>query len=169
LVKTYDPLKVGLYGTSAGATLSASTVVRLRQLGLPVPAALGFFSSSADMARNEDSGSFFGVKGLADVPVPTPPDPNDPANGGRPLDDPVLSPIYADLKGFPPTLCMAGTRDLVLSGTANFHRALRRAGVEAELIVFDGMPHAFWYNVGIPESKEAVAVMATFLAGHVRK
>jgi epsilon-lactone hydrolase len=101
LLKTYHPLKIGLYGTSAGATLSASTVVRLRQLGLPVPAALGFFSSSADMARNEDSGSFFGVKGLADVPVPKPPDPNDPANGGRPLDDRVLSPIYADLKAFP--------------------------------------------------------------------
>jgi epsilon-lactone hydrolase len=64
---------------------------------------------------------------------------------------------------------VAGTRDLVLSGTANFHRALLRAGAEAELIVFDGMPHAFWYSVGIPESKEAVAIMARFLAGHVRK
>jgi epsilon-lactone hydrolase len=56
--------------------------------------------------------------------------------------DPVLSPIYADLKGFPPTLCMTSTRDHCLSGTVDFHRALLRAGVGARLMVFDAMPHA---------------------------
>ncbi len=77
--------------------------------------------------------------------------------------DPVLSPIYSDMKGFPPTLCMTSTRDLCLSGTANFHRALLRAGVEAQLMVFDALPHAFWYQFDLPESKEALEAQATFL------
>jgi acetyl esterase/lipase len=51
--------------------------------------------------------------------------------------DPVLSPMYADLNGFPPTLCMTSTRDHCLSGTVDFHRALLRAGVDARLMVFD--------------------------------
>jgi acetyl esterase/lipase len=75
---------------------------------------------------------------------------------------PAASPIYADLRGFPPTLCIAGTRDMMLSGTANFHRALVRAGVDADLMVFDAMPHAHWYMVGIPEASEANEAMAHY-------
>lgn len=66
-----------------------------------------------------------------------------PYVGDHDRKDPVLSPIYADLKGFPPTLCMTSTRDHYLSGTTDFHRALLRAGVDARLLVFDAMPHAF--------------------------
>jgi acetyl esterase/lipase len=73
-----------------------------------------------------------------------------------------VSPIYADLAGWPPTLCVSGTRDLLLSGTVNFHRALLRKGVDARLVVFDAMPHAHWYMVGIPEATEAVELMARF-------
>jgi hypothetical protein len=50
--------------------------------------------------------------------------------------DPVLSPMYADLKGFSPTLCMTSTRDHCLSGTVDFHRAQLRAGMDARLTVF---------------------------------
>ena len=81
--------------------------------------------------------------------------------------DPVLSPIHADLKGFPPTLCMTSTRDHCLSGTADFHRALLRAGVDARLMVFDAMPHAFWYRYDLPESKEALEAQASFLDQHL--
>jgi acetyl esterase/lipase len=56
---------------------------------------------------------------------------------GKSLTDPVMSPLFADLKGIPPTLLMTGTRDFFLSATANFHRALLPAGVPAELVVFD--------------------------------
>jgi epsilon-lactone hydrolase len=59
-------------------------------------------------------------------------------------------------------LCITGTRDVLLSGTVNFHRALLHAEVDARLVVFDAMPHAFWYMIGIPESKEALEMMANF-------
>ena len=81
--------------------------------------------------------------------------------------DPVLSPIYADLKGFPPTLCMTGTRDHCLSGTVDFHRALLRADVDARLMVFGAMKHAHWYAFDLPESKEAREAQARFLDKHL--
>lgn len=82
--------------------------------------------------------------------------------GDRDPRDPLASPIYADLAGWPPTLCVSGTRDLLLSGTVNFHRALLRNGVDARLVVFDAMPHAHWYMMGIPEATEALELMARF-------
>ena len=50
---------------------------------------------------------------------------------GRDLTDPLLSPIYGDMHGFPPTILTTGTRDLLLSNTVRVHRKLRSAGVEA--------------------------------------
>ena len=47
------------------------------------------------------------------------------------------------------------------------HRALRRAGVGAELYVFEALPHGFWYNLSLPEAREAFAVMAEFFTRHL--
>jgi monoterpene epsilon-lactone hydrolase len=74
----------------------------------------------------------------------------------------VLSPVYADLKGFPPTLFITSTRDLLLSGTTILHRAFLRAGADAQLVVFEALPHAFWNDAHLPESKEAYGIMAGF-------
>jgi acetyl esterase/lipase len=62
--------------------------------------------------------------------------------GGTSLEHPWVSPLFGDLAGFPPTFLQAGTRDLFLSNAARMHQALLTAGVEAELHIFDGMPHA---------------------------
>lgn len=163
LLKTHPPHNMVIYGTSAGGTLTAQTAVRLRQTGVALPAALGFFTATADLSRAGDSMAFFGVPGLAGAQVP------ERGHNGltRSLKisdprDPAVSPIFADLRGFPPTLCLAGTRDMLLSETANFHRALLRADVPAELIVFDALPHAHWYMVDIPESIEANEAAARF-------
>ena len=56
----------------------------------------------------------------------------------------MLSPVYGDVSGFPPTLLTSGTRDLFLSNTARMHLKLREAGVRADLIVFEGMSHAHY-------------------------
>ena len=100
--------------------------------------------------------------------VPSPePEASRPLMKGTDPKDPLASPIYADLKGLPPTLCITGTRDLFLSATSTFHRALLRAGVQADLVVFDSMPHAFWFEIGTPESKEALEAMAKFFDRHL--
>ena len=170
-LKTHPPQHIIFYGTSAGALLSAQTLVRLRQLDLPMPAALGFFTGMADFARAGDSTAFFGVPGLAGARIPQRGGDGIGLSyviGNRDPRDPAASPIYADLTHFPPTLCITGTRDLLLSGTANFHRALLQAGVDAELVVFDAMPHAHWYMVGIPEAQEALELMANYFVKQLK-
>ena len=66
--------------------------------------------------------------------------------GGHDLTDPFLSPLFGDVTGFPPTLLIAGTRDLFLSNTVRMHRKLRESGVDADLHIFDGRPHAGYGN-----------------------
>jgi len=163
LLKTYKPAKIGLFGTSAGAILTAETGVRLRRDGVPLPAALGIFSGTGDMSRAGDSQAFFSARGLGGYLEPPVKNPHTPEYiGATDPKDPVLSPIFADLKGFPPTLLVTSTRDALLSGTSDLHRALLRAGVDAQLVVFEALPHAFWYNYDLPESKEALGIMARF-------
>jgi epsilon-lactone hydrolase len=164
LLKTYPPHNVGIYGTSAGAILTIEVAVRLKQLGLPLPAALGFFSGLADFSRVGDSRQMFTLNGLPGriEPVDSSHLPDDQYVGKTDRKDPVLSPIFADLYGMPPTLLVTGTRDMLLSDTARFHRALLHAGDDAQLVVFEAMPHAFWYHFNFPETTEALQIMANF-------
>jgi monoterpene epsilon-lactone hydrolase len=169
LLKTYKPDHMAIYGTSAGAIMTAEVAVKLKQLGLPLPAALGVFSGMGDFARNGDSSSIFSVHGLSG-PLAPPSLPHDEYYVGKANPrDPVLSPIYADLHGLPPTLFITATRDMLLSGTVNLERAYVEAGVDAHLVVFDALPHAFWYNPVLPESIEASHIMANFFTRHLAK
>jgi acetyl esterase/lipase len=164
LLKTYNPRDIGIYGTSAGAILTAEVAVKLKQLGLPLPAALGIFSGLADFSRPADSQQLFGLNGFSGNLSPQSPDrPHDGSYVGKTdPKDPVLSPLFADLHGFPPALLVTSTRDLLLSNTSIFHRALLRSGVDARLVVFEALPHAFWYHFQLPETQEALEMMAKF-------
>jgi len=163
LLKTHKPERIGLFGTSAGAILTAEVAVRLRRDGLPLPAVLGIFSGMGDMSRPGDSQALYTIWGFGGHLTPPSSTPHDSEYfGSTDPKDPVLSPIFADLKGFPPTLFVTSTRDLLLSGTSDLHRAFLRAGVDAELVVFEALPHAFWYNYHLPETKEALDIMARF-------
>ena len=89
---------------------------------------------------------------------------------GHDLKDPMLSPVYADLKGFPPTILTSGTRDLFLSLTVRTHRKLRRAGVDADLQVFEGLSHAqYTINADAPETREAFEEIARFFDRHMER
>jgi acetyl esterase/lipase len=145
--------------------------VRLRQLSLPLPGALGVFSGFGDFSKVGDSRAMYSLDGLSGhLDPPGTLSAGDIAYiGSTDPKDPVLSPIYADLKGFPPTLFITAERDMLLSGTANLHRAFLRAGVDARLVVFEGLPHAFWYNPNLPESIEANRIMADFFDAHMGK
>ena len=162
LLKTYKPQNIGLYGTSAGAILTAEVASRLRQLGLPLPAALGIFSGNGDFSEFGDSIYMYGLWGLSG-PISRWTGKHDTGyTATTNLKDPVLSPIYADLKDFPPTLFLTSARDLLLSNTVNLHRAFLRAGDNAQLVVFDGLPHAFWNDWNLPESQETYRLITDF-------
>jgi monoterpene epsilon-lactone hydrolase len=164
LLKTYNPRSIGMFGTSAGAILTCEVTVRLKQLDLPLPAALGAFSVLTDFSRPSDSRQIFTLDGLPGQLQPADPKraPDDPYPAAIDRRDPVLSPLFADLKGMPPTLLVTSTRDLLLSDTAMFHRALVGAGNDARLVVFEALPHAFWYHFQLPETRECLELMAKF-------
>src|SRR5580693_2214166 len=164
LLKTYPAHSIGIFGTSAGAILTCEVAVRLKQLGLPLPAALGIFSGLADFSRVGDSRQLFTLNGFPGrlEPIDATHLPNDEYVGKTDRKDPVLSPIFADLHGMPPTLLITGTRDMLLSDTTTLHRAMLRAGDDAQLVVFDALPHAFWYHFQLPETREALELMAKF-------
>jgi monoterpene epsilon-lactone hydrolase len=158
LLGEHTPGQIGLYGTSAGACLCAQLLVRLRRTGRALPRAFGFFTGTADLSRSGDSEFFFRPA-------------SDPASnadqfaayvGNHDRLSPKISPIFSDLKGFPPTLCIAGTRDFMLSQTSLFHQALLRSGVDARLLIFEAMPHAHWIFLDLPESDQAFRSMAGF-------
>ena len=170
LLKTYKPNHIVIYGTSAGAILTGEVAVKLKQLGLPMPAALGIFSGMGDFARDGDSQAMYALRGLSGHLDPPESGPHDAEYvGTTDPKNPVLSPIYADLHGLPPTLFITSGRDLLLSGTANLHRAFLNAGNDARLVVFDGLTHAFWYSPLLPEALEANHMMADFFVKHLAK
>jgi epsilon-lactone hydrolase len=169
LLKTYKPRSIGIFGTSAGAILTAEVAVRLKQLGLPLPGALGIFSGLADFSRVGDSRQLFTLNGFPGQLRPADKNhlPDDQYVAKTDRKDPVLSPLFADLRGMPPSLLVTSTRDILLSDTTTFHRALLRAGSDAQLVVFEALPHAFWYHFQLPETREALELMAKFLDENV--
>ena len=164
LLKTYKPRNIGVFGTSAGATLTAEVAARLKQTGVPLPGALGMFSVHPDYTRPTDSQELFALDGFPGRLEPRDPNkaPEDAYAGSTDRRDPVLSPLFADLKVWPPSLLVTSTRDLLLSDTAMFHRALLRSGDDAQLVVYEALPHAFWYHYQLPETREALELMAKF-------
>lgn len=155
--------RIAVFGTSAGACLSAQLVARLTKLGRPMPAALGFFSGSADLTTSGDSESWMPLPlGAATMTAAV-------ADyvGKTPTGDPILSPLRGDVSRFPPTLLLTSTRDMLLSQTSIFARALTEKGVDARLVVFDGLPHAFWSFMDVPETVQANALVARFLKDRV--
>ena len=166
-LKMADPKNMAIFGTSAGGALTLSTVLRAKQEKLPLPAAIAPGTPMSDLTRTGDS---FQTNHMVDNVLVA-------ADGrcdamarlyanGHDLKDPMLSPVYGDMTGFPPTLLTTGTRDLLLSNTVRVHRKLRQAGVEAELHVYEGQSHAHYMrDVEAPETKEAFEEIAKFFRG----
>jgi acetyl esterase/lipase len=165
VLEYHKPSQVGVFGSSAGAFLTVQLAARIRHEGLPMPACLGVFTGGGDLSDFGDTRQLYtlmGFYGQDSLPLDHPQSEVGAYLAGADPKDPLVSPIHGDLAGFPPTLLMTGTRDALMSTTALLHRALRRADVEAELFVFEAMPHAHWYMLHLPEAREAVQAMAKF-------
>ncbi|MGN6499734.1 MAG: alpha/beta hydrolase [Tsuneonella sp.] len=162
-LKDRDPQQIGIYGTSAGAILTLQLLVRIKAEGLPMPACGGFFSGAADLSLAGDCEGFLpSMMGERSGP-----DALAHYTDGTDRKHPLLSPIYGDLAGLPPMLLMSSTRDQLLSATVLADLALRKAGVEVDLRVYEGMMHAFWAWIECPETEEALAAQAAFFVQHL--
>lgn len=163
VLERHAPGSIAICGRSAGGNLAAAMLLRAREEGLPMPASLILLSPQVDLTESGDS---FETNRMLDVVLPRPlPSNNRLYAGGADLADPCLSPLFADLQGFPPTFLQSGTRDLFLSNTVRMHRALRQAGVAAELHVFEAMPHGGFMG-GTPEDAELEAEIRRFIQAH---
>ena len=95
----------------------------------------------------------------------------DPARAyaaGRDLKDPLISPVYADYgPGFPPSLITTGTRDLFMSDCARLSTALRQAGIDAHLHLWEGLWHVFEWYPDLPEAARSLDEVAAFLQRHL--
>jgi len=175
LLKHYRPENIGIYGCSAGGMLTAEVVAWFQKVHLPKPGAIGIFCAGADLAIGGDS-RFISEPldvetGLAPPPPPTPNPPRSAMGyfSDADLKDPLVSPALspAVLSEFPPTLLITGTRDTILSSAVFAQTRLVEAGVEADLHVWDGMWHGFFFDADLPESKEAYNVITKFFVKHL--
>jgi epsilon-lactone hydrolase len=155
--------KIAVAGGSAGGNLAAALMLRARAQGLPMPKALLLFTPEADLTESGDS--FDTNEGIDHVLVSRLTESIALYAQGHDLRDPYLSPLFGDLSGFPPTFLQTGTRDLFLSNTVRMHRALREAGVDAELHVWEAMPHGGFF--GAPEDDEIGVEVRRFLDKHL--
>jgi epsilon-lactone hydrolase len=166
LLDRYNPAGIGIFGASAGGNLTCAVTLKLRDLGLPLPAAIVVSTPGADLSKFGDSWQTnHGLdRILSDSVVAT-----DIYADGHDLENPLLSPVYADYdKSFPPSLLLSGTRDMLLSSTVRLHRAMRRGGADADLHVFEGMWHGLPTSFDLPEHSEYRDLIAQFFNRHLQ-
>lgn len=187
LLKQYPAENIGIYGCSAGGILSAQAVAWFQTHDLPRPGAIGILGSGAVVPLQGDSNHALAALGEA-------PDSDRGASKLRvfpetdegfkkfvpyfddpkiDLKDPLISPVLypSVIKTFPPSLLISGTRDAALSGTVFSHIQLVKAGVPAELYVWEGAQHCSYaegmVDADVPETREAFDVIANFFDRHL--
>jgi acetyl esterase/lipase len=170
LLKTRKPESIGIYGCSAGGMLTAMSVAWFQKHDLPRPGAIGIFCASA--------GEFGGDAAYTSTPLGEARLMPEMRSGAlqrlgyfKNVDpkDPLVSPINSPemMAKFPPTLILTGTRAFEMSSAVYTHSQLVKLGVDAELHVWEGLFHGFFYNPDVPESQDAYTVIVKFFDRHL--
>jgi len=170
LLKNNDPRRMAVFGSSAGGALTLSLMLRARQEGLALPAAIAPGTPAADltgagdtMQTNEFIDNYLvSGSGWAEAATRL-------YAGHTDLHDALVSPLFGDFTGLPPAILTSGTRDLFLSHTVRVHRKLRQAGIEAVLQVFEGLSHAQYLDHTLPEGCEALGEISAFFDRHLAR
>lgn len=169
LAQRAAPGSIGMFGDSAGGSLAAGSVLKMRDLGLPLPGALYLMSPWSDITATGDTyQTLSGLDPTLDVEslswsAAAYADPRDQKN-------PYVSPVYGDYtKAFPPTLIQGGTREIFLSNFVREYQAIRAGGHEAVLDLYEGMPHVFQgVTPSSPETRIAISRAAAFFNAHLQ-
>ena len=162
------PENIALAGDSAGGNLVLTTILGLRERGLPLPAAGVLMSPWTDLAATGESYvSRADADPIHQRPMILALAKNYLGEGGDPR-DPLASPLYADPAGLPPLLIQVGDRETVLADSTMFAEKARAVGIAVELQVWDGMIHVFQMFAELPEAHRAIASIAEFLKRHLQ-
>lgn len=160
----WSPDRIALAGDSAGGGLAVATVVALRDEGIPLPATLGLISPWVDLTLGGDS-----MRERADIdPMLREASLAQAAGlyaGERGVNDPVCSPLFADLDQLPMLFVQVGSDEILYSDAERLVERAQLAGVAADLRVFEDLWHDFHLHAGmLPEANAALAE----LGGHLR-
>jgi monoterpene epsilon-lactone hydrolase len=162
------PADIAFAGDSAGGNLVLTAMLALRERKRPLPAAAALMSPWTDLAA---TGASYVSRAEAD-PIHQRPmilalAKNYLGRQGNPC-DPLVSPLYADLRDLPPLLIQVGDRETVLDDSVMLAEKARAAGVQLDLQVWDGMIHVFqMFGAELPEAHRAIAEIALFLDRHL--
>jgi epsilon-lactone hydrolase len=183
--KTYKPQNIGMVGCSAGGSLVSQTTAMLIKAGRPTPGVLGVYCSGLGTAGFSGGDSaFFSTLSITNVaaaakatakpaaaPVAAPSAPPPGYFTGIDQNQFIVNPTVDDalLAKFPPTIFFTATRDFAMSGSAYSHWKLLAAGVDSELMIFDGLYHGFMTNPDFPEAQAGYKIAAKFFDRHLGK
>ncbi|MDQ2736578.1 MAG: alpha/beta hydrolase, partial [Pseudomonadota bacterium] len=163
------PASIAFAGDSAGAGLVLSAMLRLRDGGKPLPAAAVLMSAWTDLSA---SGASYESRAKLDPihqrPMILAMARNYLGAEGDAM-DPMVSPLFADLRGLPPLLIQVGDRETVLSDSTEFASKASAAGVRVELQVWDNMIHVFQqFPAELVEAREALQAIGAFMGRHLQ-
>lgn len=166
----YKPEQIVLFGESAGGGLCFSLCHKLKELGKPMPSALVTLSAWTDLTQSQKS-----YEKNRD---------NDPSMTKESLDffakcycpsledevvkNPLISPLYGDLSGFPPCLLLVGEDEIMLDDSVAMYNRLLELGVESELITTPEMWHAYLLY-GLKENDGDFEKIRRFVIPHFNK
>lgn len=152
-------------GDSAGGNLTLSTLLALRDRGLPMPRAAMPLSPFADLTLSGES-----IRSQRDLdPIMHPdclPDFVALYVSEDQVRDPLASPVFGDYTGLPPLLIQAGEFEIIRDDSVMVAQRAREAGVEATLEIWEGMFHVFQsHDPLLPEAQEAIEHIAAMIRG----
>lgn len=164
----FRPDDIVFVGDSAGGNLALAGTLSLRQRGLPLPVAAALMSPWTDLTA---SGTSYVSRAEADpihqrkmiLALAK----NYLGDDGDP-NDPLASPLFADLVGLPPLMIQVGDRETVRDDSIRLAEKARAAGVDVELQSWDGMIHVFQMFPELAEAHRAIDSLAGFLRKHLR-
>lgn len=138
----YGSRDIILTGDSAGGNLALSLTLKLKQEGRLLPRGLILMSPWTDLTS---SGQSFESKAELDPVL------NkayidrmvEAYAGGQELKNPLISPLFGNFDGFPPTYIQVGENEILLSDSQRLHQAFVDANVSAQMDIYPGMWHVF--------------------------
>ena len=164
-----DTSRIVFAGDSSGSNFAATGALRARDAGLALPTAVVMLGPVCDFNfERYDSFNRLAPKGIV----------YDAAFAGflrgayvrhENWSHPHVSPIHADLRGFPPTMLVVGSADPIVDSARSFANKLEEAGNEhVEFFVSEGMPHGFYFFPRLfREEEEAYDAVEKFLQKHL--
>ena len=149
-----DPTRLAVGGDSAGACLATTTAIAAARAGLPLAFQLliypGTDHTGSSASRESFAEGFYLTSEFMDLATST------YLPEGTPLDDPVASPLYADLPaGLAPAYVVTAGFDPLRDEGEAYARKLADAGVEVELKRFPDQIHGFFNIVGVGRTARA--------------